>query len=152
MTDSILNDGLWDVYNKMHMGMCAEHVAKKHGITREAQDAHAIDSYKRAAAAWSAGAYEKEIAAVSIKDKKGTETIVKEDEEYKNVKYDKVPTLRPAFQKQEDGGTVTAANASNLNDGASALVLMSRAKADELGLKPLAKIVCESNASHLWFY
>jgi acetyl-CoA C-acetyltransferase len=140
--DGLLLDGLWDVYNDFHMGNCAENAAKKHGITREDQDAHAIESYKRAAKAYETKAFEREIVPISIKDKKGKETIVNEDEEYKKVIYEKVPTLKPSF-KTDGTGTVTAANASPLNDGASAVVLMSAAKAQELGLKPLAKIVCE---------
>ncbi|KDQ14613.1 hypothetical protein BOTBODRAFT_32369 [Botryobasidium botryosum FD-172 SS1] len=143
--DSLLVDGLWDVYNDFHMGHCAEATAKKHNITREDQDAHAIESYKRAARAWESGAFDAEIAPVSVKDKKGKETVIREDEEYKKVIYDKVPTLRPAFQPQD--GTVTAANASSLNDGASALVLMSAAKAKELNLKPLAKIISFADAA-----
>lgn len=137
--DSLLNDGLWDVYNKFHMGNCAENTAKKYGISREDLDGHATESYKRAAKAWSAGAFDAEIAPVTIKDRKG-ETVIKEDEEYKKVMFDKIPTLKPAFTKD---GVVTAANASNLNDGGSALILMTAAKAQELGVKPLAKIVCE---------
>lgn len=139
--DSLETDGLWDVYNKFAMGNCAEATAEKHGITREAQDAHAIESYKRAARAWEAGVFNAEIAPVTIKGKKG-ETIVKEDEEYKKVIFEKIPTLPTVFKR--NGGTVTPANASTLNDGASALILMSAAKAKELNVKPLAKIVCKS--------
>lgn len=139
--DGLLTDGLWDVYNDFHMGNCAENAAKKHGITREIQDGHAIESYKRAARAYETGAFEKEIVPVVIKDKKGKETKITEDEEYKKVMFDKVPSLRPVF-KTDGSGTVTAANASPLNDGASALILMSASKAEELGLKPLAKIIC----------
>ena len=137
--DSLENDGLWDVYNKFAMGNCAESVAEKHQVTRESQDSHAIESYRRAERAWKTGAFDAEIAAVTIKGKKG-DTIVKEDEEYKRVIYEKVPTLNPSFKKQ--GGTITPANSSSLNDGASALILMSAEKAKELGAKPLAKIVC----------
>lgn len=144
LIDSMQNDGLWEVYNKFPMGNCAEHTAQQHGITRESADAHAIESYKRAAEAWKRGAFDNEIAPVVIKDRRGTETIVKEDEEYKNVKFDKIPTLKPVFSKD---GIVTAANASNLNDGASAVVLVSRAKGEELGLKPLAKIVSYADAA-----
>ncbi|KAG8960059.1 erg10, acetyl-CoA C-acetyltransferase [Tulasnella sp. 419] len=143
-TDSLINDGLWDVYNNFHMGHCAESTAKKYNITREDVDAHAIESYKRAEKAWASGAFDAEIAPVTVKDKKG-ETVVKEDEEFKSVKYDKIPSLRPAFQK--DGGIVTAANASNLNDGGSAVILMSASKAQELGLKPLAKIISFADAA-----
>lgn len=137
--DSLETDGLWDVYNKFAMGNCAEAAAEKHQISRESQDTHAIESYKRAERAWKAGAFEAEVAPVVIKGKKG-DTIVKEDEEYKRVIYEKIPTLNPSFKKQ--GGTITPANASTLNDGASALILMSAEKAKELGVKPLAKIVC----------
>ena len=137
--DGLLVDGLWDVYNDFHMGNCAESAARKHSISREDQDGHAIESYKRAARAYENNAFETEIVPVSIKDKKGNETLIKEDEEYKKVIFEKIPGLKPVFQKD---GTVTAANASNFNDGASALILMSAAKAQELGLKPLARIIC----------
>ena len=138
--DSLEVDGLFDVYNKFAMGNCAEETAKKHQISREDQDSHAIESYKRAAKAWSSGAFDAEIAPVVIKGKKGQETIIKEDEEYKKVIFEKIPSLNPVFQA---GGTVTPANSSNINDGASALILMSAEKAKQLGVKPLAKIVCE---------
>lgn len=141
--DSLENDGLWDVYNKFAMGNCGEAAAEKHQISRESQDTHAIESYKRAERAWKAGVFDAEIAPVTIKGKKG-DTIVKEDEEYKRVIYEKIPTLNPSFKKQ--GGTITPANSSSLNDGASALILMSAAKAQELGVKPLAKIVCTCRA------
>lgn len=138
--DSLEVDGLFDVYNKFAMGNCAECTAEKHSISRESQDSHAIESYKRAAKAWEAGAFSAEIAPVTIKGKKG-DTIVKEDEEYKKVIFEKIPTLSPSFKK--NGGTITPANSSNLNDGASALILMSAEKAKELGVKPLAKVICE---------
>jgi acetyl-CoA C-acetyltransferase len=138
--DSLENDGLWDVYNNFAMGNCGESAAEKHGITREDMDSHAIESYKRAERAWKAGVFEKEIAPVIIKGKKG-DTIFKEDEEYKKVIFDKVPTLKSAFKP---GGSITAANSSSINDGASALILMSAEKAKELGIKPLAKVVCTS--------
>jgi len=141
--DSLETDGLWDVYNNFAMGNCAEACAAKHGITREAQDAHAIESYKRAERAWKAGLYDAEVAPVTIKGKKG-DTIVKEDEEFKRVIYEKVPTLATSFKKQ--GGTITAANSSSINDGASALILMSAERAKELGAKPLAKIVSYADA------
>ncbi|KAF9157149.1 erg10, acetyl-CoA C-acetyltransferase [Mortierella sp. AD011] len=144
LTDGIIKDGLWDVYNQFHMGNCAENTADKLKITREQQDAYAVESYSRAAKAWKDGVFTNEVVPVSIKDKKG-EKIIAEDEEYKNVKFDKIPGLKPAFQKVN--GTVTAANASSLNDGASALVLMTRTKADELGLKPLAKILSFADAA-----
>lgn len=138
--DSLESDGLWDVYNQFAMGNCGEAAAVKHEITRESQDSHAIESYRRAERAWKDGAFDAEIAPVTIKSKKG-EVVVKEDEEYKRVIYEKVPTLRPSFKP--NGGTITAANSSSLNDGASALILMSAEKAKELGVKPLAKIICE---------
>ncbi len=121
-SDAIVKDGLWDVYNDFHMGMCAEHCAEKHNISREAQDAFAIESYRRADEAWKAGRFDAEIASVTLSGKKAT--VVRVDEEYTGLKVDKVPTLRPAFKKT--GGTVTAANASSLNDGASALVINTR--------------------------
>ena len=133
-------DGLQDAYDKSSMGICGEICAEKFGIGREAQDAHAIESYKRAARAWADGSFDAEIAPVTIKGKKG-DTVVKEDEEYKRVIYEKIPTLNPSFKK--NGGTITPANSSSLNDGASALILMSAEKAKELGVKPLAKIICE---------
>jgi acetyl-CoA C-acetyltransferase len=136
--DSLENDGLWDVYNNFAMGNCGESAAEKIGITREAMDAHAIESYKRAERAWTAGVFDQEIAPITIKGKKG-DTIFKEDEEYKKVIFEKVPTLKPSFKS---GGSLTPANSSNLNDGASGLILMSAEKANELGIKPLAKILC----------
>lgn len=138
--DSLETDGLWDVYNNFAMGNCGESAAAKHDISRESQDEHAIESYKRADRAWKAGAFDAEIAPITVKGKKG-DTIVKEDEEYKKVIFEKVPVLKSAFKL---GGTITAANSSNLNDGASALILMSAEKAKALGLKPLAKVVCKS--------
>lgn len=138
--DSVETDGLWDVYNNFAMGNCGEAAAEKHGITREALDSHALESYARAARAWKSGAFDAEIVPITIKGKKG-DTIVREDEEYKKVIPEKVPSLRSAFKP---GGIITAANSSPLSDGASALILMSAAKAEELGLKPLAKVVCES--------
>ncbi|KAI8981752.1 acetyl-CoA acetyltransferase [Mycotypha africana] len=144
LNDAIIKDGLWDVYNQIHMGSCAENTAKKYNISREEQDEHAISSYTRAAEAWEKGAFQNEIAPVTLKSKKG-ETVIKVDEEYKNVKFDKIKSLRPVFQKEN--GTVTAANASTLNDGASALVLMSREKAEAMGVKPLARIVSFADAA-----
>ncbi|KXN83698.1 Acetyl-CoA acetyltransferase B, mitochondrial [Leucoagaricus sp. SymC.cos] len=140
--DSLETDGLWDVYNDFAMGNCGENAAVKHGIDRASQDAHAIESYKRAARAWEAGAFDAEIIPITVKGKKG-DTIVREDEEFKRVMFDKVPTLRSAFKKD---GTITAANSSPISDGASALILMSAEKANELGLKPLAKIVSYADA------
>jgi acetyl-CoA C-acetyltransferase len=137
--DSLENDGLLDAYDKVAMGNCAELCAERHDISRESLDAHAIESYKRAERAWKEGAFDAEVVPVVIKGKKG-DTVVKEDEEYKKVIYEKVPTLKSAFKQ---GGRITAANSSSLNDGASALILMSAEKAKELGVRPLAKIICE---------
>ncbi|KAI0786387.1 thiolase [Abortiporus biennis] len=141
--DSLENDGLWCAYNQFAMGNCGEYAAEKHGIDRASQDEHCIESYKRADRAWKAGAFDAEIAPVTIKGKKG-DTVVKEDEEYKRVIYEKIPTLNPSFKKQ--GGTITPANSSSLNDGASALILMSAEKAKELGVKPLAKVISYADA------
>lgn len=140
--DSLENDGLWDIYNNFAMGNCGEAAAEKHGITRQAMDAHAIESYKRADRAWTEGVFKEEVAPVTIKGKKG-DTIFKEDEEYKKVIFEKVPSLKSAFRP---GGSITAANSSNLNDGASALILMSAEKAQELGVKPLAKVISYADA------
>ena len=137
--DSLETDGLWDVSNNFAMGNCGESAAEKHGITRESMDAHAIESYIRADRAWKAGVFANEIAPVTIKGKKG-DTIFQEDEEYKKVLFEKVPSLKSAFKA---GGSITAANSSNLNDGASALILMSAEKAKSLGIKPLAKVICK---------
>ena len=135
--DGLVKDGLWDVYKNYHMGSAAELCSRDHNISRESQDAFAIESYKRSAAAAEAGKFKNEIVPVSIPQRKGDPVVVSEDEEYRNIKFDKVPTLAAVFEKE---GTVTAANASTLNDGAVALVLMSASKAAELGLKPMAKI------------
>jgi acetyl-CoA C-acetyltransferase len=150
MADGMVKDGLTDVYNQTHMGNCAELCARERNISREEQDAFAIESYERAAKAWSNGRFNDEVVPVSIPQRKGDPIIFGEDEEYKNVNISKIATLRPAFDKD---GTVTAANASTLNDGASALVLMSREKAEALGLKPLARIVSFADAAHApeWF-
>ena len=147
--DGMIKDCLWDVYNNYLMGNAGELCAKEMGFTREAQDEVAINSYKRAAAAWEAGNFNDEIVPVTVKTRKG-EIVVAEDEEYKNVKFEKIPQLRPVFQKD---GTVTAANASTINDGASALILMSKEKMEELGLKPLAKLVGYADAAGApeWF-
>lgn len=142
VVDGLAKDGLIDVYGNMAMGVCADQCGKEYNISREEQDAFAIDSYKKAAAAWSAGKFADEVIPVTVKTKKG-EIEFKEDEEYKNVNFDKIPGLKPAFTKD---GTVTAANASTMNDGAAALVLMSREKAEALGLKPLAKIKAYADA------
>jgi acetyl-CoA C-acetyltransferase len=140
--DSLETDGLWDVYNNFAMGNCGEHAAEKHGISRESLDSHALESYARAARAWASGAFDAEVVPITIKGKKG-DTVVREDEEYKKVIPDKVPLLRSAFKQ---GGIITAANSSPLSDGASALILMSAAKAEELGLKPLAKVLSWADA------
>ncbi|THV08635.1 thiolase [Dendrothele bispora CBS 962.96] len=140
--DSLEFDGLWDTYNNQAMGCCGESAAEKHNIGRESVDQHAIESYKRAEKAWGSGAFDAEIAPVTVKGKKG-DTVVREDEEYKRIIYDKVPSLKSAFKQ---GGLITAANSSPLNDGASALILMSADKAKELGLTPLAKIISYADA------
>ncbi|WP_431609846.1 acetyl-CoA C-acyltransferase [Chryseobacterium sp. 'Rf worker isolate 10'] len=146
MLDGMVLDGLTDVYNKVHMGVCAEKCAVDYNITREDQDNFAVESYKRSAKAWSEGKFNEEIVPVSIPQRKGEPVIFAEDEEYKAVNFDRISTLPTVFKKEE--GTVTAANASTLNDGASALILVSKEKMDELGLKPLAKIVSYADAAH----
>lgn len=150
MVDGIVNDGLTDVYTNQLMGNCAELCAKEHNFSREDQDAFAINSYKRSAKAWENGWFNDEIVPVEIPQRKGDPIIFAEDEEYKNVKFDKIPQLRTVFEKE---GTITAANASTINDGASALVIMSAEKAAELGLKPIAKIRSFGDAaqSSEWF-
>jgi len=150
MFDGMVKDGLTDVYNKVHMGVCAEKCATEKNISREEQDAFAIESYKRSAAAWDAGKFNEEIVPVEVPQRRGDAIIVNKDEEYSAVKLEKIPTLRPVFDKE---GTITAANASTLNDGASALVLMSKEKAEELGVKAIAKIVSYADAAHEaeWF-
>lgn len=148
--DGLVKDGLWDVYNNYHMGSAAELCAAECNISREDQDAFAIESYKRSQAAQAEGKFKNEIVKVEIKDRKGEITLIENDEEVNAVKFEKIPSLKPAFKKD---GTVTAANASTLNDGAAALVLMSKAKADELGLKPLARILSYADAQQApeWF-
>jgi acetyl-CoA C-acetyltransferase len=148
--DGITKDGLLDVYNKVPMGNCAELCAKEHNFSREDQDNFAINSYKRAAAAWEAGRFNDEVVGVSVPQRKGDPIIVNQDEEYKNVFLDKIPSLRPAFDKE---GTITAANASTLNDGASAVILASKEAVAKYGLKPIAKIVSYADAAHEpeWF-
>ena len=149
VVDGLAKDGLTDVYGNVPMGNCADMCAKEHNFTREDQDAFAIESYKRSAAAWAAGKFKEEIVPVEIVTKKGT-VLFAEDEEYKNVNFDKIPGLKAVFTKD---GTVTAANASTMNDGAAALVLMSKEKAEALGLKPLAKIKGYADAEQApeWF-
>jgi acetyl-CoA C-acetyltransferase len=150
MVDGLAKDGLTDAYDGSAMGICADATAVKFGISREAQDAFAIASYERAAKATSEGWFAKEIVPVNVPQRRGDPVVVSEDEEYKRVKFEKIPTLRPAFTKD---GTVTAANASTINDGASAIVLMSKRKVEELGLKPVAKIVAFADAAQepQWF-
>ena len=146
MEDGLIKDGLWDVYNEFHMGVCAEKTAQKHKISRQEQDAYAIQSFHRAQKAWKDGVFADEIAPVTVKGKK-SETIIERDEGYDNLKEEKVPTLKPAFVK--DGGTVTAANSSTFNDGASALVLGSEEIAAEYGSssRVLARIISSADAA-----
>lgn len=146
MQDGMMLDGLTDVYGKVHMGVCAEKCAVDYSISREDQDNFAIESYKRSAKAWSEGKFTEEVVPVEIPQRKGDPVIFAEDEEYKAVNFDRLPTLPTVFKKEN--GTVTAANASTLNDGASALILVSKEKMEELGLKPLAKIVSYADAAH----
>ena len=148
--DGLVKDGLWDVYNDYHMGSAAELCATECKISREDQDAYAVESYKRAQTAWSKGLFKDEIVPVSIVLKGKDTLVISEDEEYKKVDFNKIPTLRPVFTKD---GTVTAANASTLNDGAAAIVLMSKEKADSLGIKPIAKIRGYADAQQApeWF-
>ncbi|HRD54119.1 MAG TPA: acetyl-CoA C-acyltransferase, partial [Flavobacteriales bacterium] len=149
LIDGIVKDGLTDVYHQTAMGVSADNTAKEHGITREEQDAFAMESYKRSASAWAAGNFKDEVVPVTVQTRKG-DVVVSEDEEYKNVNFDKLPALKAVFTKD---GTVTAANASTINDGAAALVLMSAEKAKALGLKPIARIVSYADAEQApeWF-
>lgn len=144
--DGIVRDGLTDVYSKQHMGACAEECAKEYNFTREDQDNFAIESYKRAAKAWKNGNFAEEIVSVEIPQRKGDAIIVSEDEEFKKVNFEKMPSLATVFQKEN--GTITAGNASPINDGASALILMSKEKMEALNLKPLAKIISYADAAH----
>jgi len=150
LVDGLLKDGLWEVYNKFPMGNCADNTAKEMKITREMQDDYAIKSYQRVAKATEDGSFKEEIVPVEVPQRKGDPLVITEDEEFKNVRFEKIPSLRPVFSKE---GTVTAANASTINDGASALVLMSKEKADALGIKPIAKIRGFGDAAQdpLWF-
>jgi acetyl-CoA C-acetyltransferase len=150
MLDGITKDGLLDVTSRVPMGNCAELCAKEHNFSREDQDNFAIASYTRSSEAWKAGKFDNEVVPVSIPQRKGNDIIIDEDEEYKNVFLDKIPNLRPAFDKE---GTITAANASTLNDGASALILASKEAVEKHGLKPIAKIVSYADAAHApeWF-
>lgn len=149
LTDGMIKDGLWDVYNDYHMGNAGELCAREMQFTRQDQDAYAIESYRRAQAAWSAGKFNAEIAPVTIAGRKG-DVIVSEDEEYKSVQFEKIPELRPVFDKN---GSITAANASTLNDGASALVLVSEEALQTLNLTPLAEIkgFADAATEPCWF-
>ncbi|MGB6154014.1 MAG: acetyl-CoA C-acyltransferase, partial [Pricia sp.] len=150
LIDGMQKDGLVDVYDENAMGVCADACAVKHNFSREDQDAYAIQSYTRSADAWKAGKFADEVVPVPVPQRRGEPVVVDEDEEFKNVKMEKIPALRPAFSKD---GTVTAANASTINDGAAALVLMSAEKAKELNLKPLASIKSYADAAQApeWF-
>ena len=150
MIDGMQQDGLVDVYDQNAMGVCADACAVEHDFSREDQDAFAIQSYERSSAAWKSGKFKNEVVPVEVPQRRGEPILVTEDEEYRNVKMEKIPNLRPAFSKD---GTVTAANASTINDGAAALVLMSAEKASELNLRPLAKITGYADAAQepKWF-
>lgn len=150
MEDGMQKDGLVDAYDKNAMGVCADACATEYNFTREDQDAFAIQSYTRSTEAWNSGKFNDEVVPVEVPQRRGEPIIVSKDQEYTNVKMEKIPALRPAFTKD---GTVTAANASTINDGGAALVLMSAEKADELGLKPIAKIRSYADAAHEpnWF-
>ena len=150
LNDGLVMDGLTDVYNQSLMGVCADATASKFEISREAQDAFAIQSYERTAAATKEGKFEAEIVPVEVPQRRGDALVINTDEEYTRVKFEKIPALRAAFSKD---GTVTAANASTINDGASALVLMSEEKMNALGLSPIARIVSFADAAHEpeWF-
>lgn len=150
LTDGLVKDGLTDVYNKTHMGLCAETCASKMNFSREEQDLFAINSYKKSAKSWNEDKFSNEIVSVEIPQRKGDNIIVNEDEEFKKVNLEKIPNLRPVFSKD---GTITAANASTINDGASALILMSLEKAKELKIRPIAKIISYADAAQEpeWF-
>jgi acetyl-CoA C-acetyltransferase len=150
LIDGLVQDGLWDVYNNYHMGSAAELCATECNISREDQDAYAIESYKRTLNAQKENKFSEEITPVELKDRKGEISVFAEDEEPKTVKFEKIPSLKPVFKKD---GTVTAANASALNDGAAAVILMSREKADAMGIKPIARIVAYADAQQApeWF-
>ena len=150
MIDSLIHDGLWDAYNDTHMGNCAEMLSKERNYSREAQDEFAVTSYKRAQSAQAEGVFDSEIVPVKIPQRKGDSLFISEDEEPGKARFDKIPTLRPAFEKD---GAITAANASKLNDGAAAVLIMSAEKANELGLSPIARIVAQASAAHEpeWF-
>ena len=150
LIDGLMHDGLWEVYHGFPMGNCADNTAKEKNVSREDQDAYAIMSYQRSAKATQEGKFKNEIVPVAIPQRKGDPILMTEDEEFKNVDFSKIPTLRPVFSKD---GTVTAANASTINDGASAMILMSEKKVKELGLTPIAKIRGFADAAQepIWF-
>jgi acetyl-CoA C-acetyltransferase len=150
LVDGLVKDGLTDIYNRVHMGVYAEKCATEMNFSREEQDAFAIESYNRSANSWATGKFTNEVVPVEVPQRRGDALVIAEDEEYKKVSIEKIPALRPVFDKE---GTITAANASTLNDGASALVLMSIEKATELNLTPLAKIVSYADAAQEpeWF-
>ena len=150
LSDGMVKDGLTDVYGKVHMGVCAEVCAKDMKFSREEQDAFAIESYNRSANSWKTGKFVDEIIPVEVPQRRGDALIISEDEEFKNVNMEKIPILRPVFDKE---GTITAANASTINDGASALVLMSLEKAKALNITPIARIRSYADAAHEpeWF-
>lgn len=150
LMDGLMHDGLWEAYNNFPMGNCADNTAKEMNISREDQDAYAIQSYTRSAESTASGLFKDEIIGVEIPQRKGDPIVMDEDEEYKNVSFEKIPSLRPVFSKE---GTVTAANASTINDGAAAIILVSKKKMEELGLKPIAKIRGFADAAQepLWF-
>ena len=150
LEDVMQKDGLLDAFDQVAMGVFADATAEKHGVSREEQDAFAIESYQRSALAWESGVMQNEVTPVAVPQRRGEDIIVSKDEEYTNVKLEKIPQLRPAFSKE---GTVTAANASTINDGAAALVLMSEEKAKALGITPMATILSYADAAHepQWF-
>lgn len=150
MIDSLIHDGLWDAYNDTHMGNCAEMLSKERNYTREAQDKFAVTSYKRAQTAQAEGVFDSEIVPVKVPQRNGDSIFISEDEEPGKARFDKIPTLRPVFEKD---GAITAANASKLNDGAAVILVMSWEKANKLGLTPIARIVAQASAAHEpeWF-
>lgn len=150
LVDGLVKDGLFEAYYKFPMGNCADNTAREMKISREEQDAYAIQSYQRSAESWAKGYFKDEVIPVELQGRKGETILIEEDEEFKQVMLDKIPSLKPVFEKD---GTVTAANASTMNDGASALVLVSKEKMEELGLKPLAKIrgFADAATDPLWF-
>ncbi|WGK64209.1 acetyl-CoA C-acyltransferase [Croceiramulus getboli] len=150
LIDGMQRDGLVDAYDQNAMGVCADKCAQEHNFSREEQDAYAIQSYQRSAQAWETGKFDDEVVPVAVPQRRGDDLMVTEDEEFRNVKMEKIPALRPAFTKE---GTVTAANASTINDGAGAVVLMTVERAEELGLKPLCVIKSYADAAQepVWF-